>query len=569
MDSLFQLFLTRRRLIVCSYLTLICIVIVAVIGNITGKWDLAGLPDQPSFMVELFAIPLVLHWCALYSTGPLSDTGFWHALGQRINIGNWLRILVMFRWLFAVPALALQFIVQCFCLTMCYMVLAGCIGLNVIMEDKLVDGFLGQLSLTGNIFFVICFFSLLFFTILACTIDRLHALLYSHAIITVISFYTLVVLAITLHLQLIQFQSRHTIIFALLLLPAVQFTLSLGALIRLCLWRANHSLNMPKPSSLPEPISSFSGTRNLSSARVFATALLLVNYVAIDVSIEYANDMGKLQVARSLVATKALRELKKSKKNSIDQPPLGKLSRVQKSIQKPIFSSFDFLEYVVQHEIIRTDTIDKRIWQSIPFQSKTEEPEKELIDRLRILAQQLDIKEVENDNLYQLFYRLEKQLLENKQVSLPVVGIPVVAGKAAWLLSVINLLILILIRSRIRRVFVDSQFAREEPWLILDGRIGLERYAAYLWLLMIGVSVWITHLGLLMTLGAQISVQGGIATKYGGLLHVVIAMLIFALEVWVSYDTYLHLITLRRLRREESAIKPDQVKSLECNMDNV
>ena len=119
------------------------------------------------------------------------------------------------------------------------------------------------------------------------------------------------------------------------------------------------------------------------------------------------------------------------------------------------------------------------------------------------------------------------------------------------MLVITNLLALILIRSRIRRVFADHQYAREEPWLILDGRAGLERYAAYLWLVMLMASVWITHVGLLITLGAQIPAQGGVTTLFGDLLRLGAALPIFVLSVWVGHDTNRLLFTLRRLRREE------------------
>ena len=89
-----------------------------------------------------------------------------------------------------------------------------------------------------------------------------------------------------------------------------------------------------------------------------------------------------------------------------------------------------------------------------------------------------------------------RQLLYQRQLAVP--GINVVtfnSEKATWIVSILCFLVLVVVRNRIDGIFQDVGAGKEDPWLILDARLPVEKMIAAAWLAGIALSGWLANFG--------------------------------------------------------------------------
>jgi hypothetical protein len=189
--------------------------------------------------------------------------------------------------------------------------------------------------------------------------------------------------------------------------------------------------------------------------------------------------------------------------------------------------------------------------------------------RLLAIALRSGIDAGRKESFYQLFGRVQQKLLASrKQVSVPVVGLQVEAGYAAWALAGLTLVSLLLIRSRVRRVFLDPEFAIEQPWLVLDWRTGIERVAAVAWLLVVLIAPWVTNAALAVMLAVQISAAGAITSIPGDVLRISLMLSLLVLSAWTALLTVSDLHCLRTLRFRHLMVNPPLTQPEDALKDN-
>jgi hypothetical protein len=327
-----------------------------------------------------------------------------------------------------------------------------------------------------------------------------------------------------------------------LLVAWIVLLLNSGAALRLLFLRAR------MPDSSPEPPAArahrpVKGGVNLSSARVFAVVLLVVCYVAVNVAVEQTAQMGQIQGARQMFAAHYIAD---SQAQKSDTPNVGlPLYLGTPTIKKTILSDLFGPEVVTGVEVVQ---IDGERWRAVDPRLGSDVRQKAM-DRLLAIALGTGIDVKAKESFYQLFGRVQKKLLTGqKQVSVPLVGLQVDAGYAAWALAALTLVLLLLIRSRVRRVFLDPEFAIEQPWLVLDWHTRIERVAAVTWLLLVLIGPWVVSVALAVTLAVQISAEGAITSLPGDILRVSLMLSLLGLSACTALLTVLDLHCLRTLR---------------------
>ena len=145
-------------------------------------------------------------------------------------------------------------------------------------------------------------------------------------------------------------------------------------------------------------------------------------------------------------------------------------------------------------------------------------------------------------------YRLIDLELAGKEVSLPTVAIGVKSHTAMWWLTIAIVIFIILIRNRLRAAFRDPKYGREEPWLILDNCVGVERWLSGAWLISILVSPWIAGSMLLMTVYGQDLADGVRLPPALVLPRLVSLFLIPIIGGWIAATSVAMLLQLRRER---------------------
>jgi len=164
----------------------------------------------------------------------------------------------------------------------------------------------------------------------------------------------------------------------------------------------------------------------------------------------------------------------------------------------------------------------------------------------------LDVSTSTESNEYKRFYRQIEREFVTREVSLPTVAIGVSSLTAMWWLAAAIVGLLILVRSRVRFALRDPTFARSEPWLILDGSVGLERYLAKAWLWLVLLCPWVVGALLLMTVSGQ-AIADGISQSFAfAVIRIIGLISIPIVGGWVAASLVAVMIRLRRLRASYS-----------------
>jgi hypothetical protein len=173
--------------------------------------------------------------------------------------------------------------------------------------------------------------------------------------------------------------------------------------------------------------------------------------------------------------------------------------------------------------------------------------------RLRDIALELSIEP--KDDYHATFRAIEYELID-RRVDISGAGIALRSDLAPWLIALFNLGLLILIRNHVRRALDISDGEEEEPWLLLDGHVGLERVAALAWLAALVTAPWISSAALLMTLAARVHVDGSISTVAtdGALMASALALVIAG--GWVALTLTADIVSLRAERRSHLTSAP-------------
>jgi hypothetical protein len=147
----------------------------------------------------------------------------------------------------------------------------------------------------------------------------------------------------------------------------------------------------------------------------------------------------------------------------------------------------------------------------------------------------------------QTFAAVEEMLLR-QPVSIPSVGLGVESKEAIWVLVVSVIVLLVLLRSRVNACVDRSSPALEQPWLILDARSTIERFAAGCWLVAIGLSAWVANGSLIALVVSEKYAEGAIAEVPGRTFAALCILTLVGVGGWLSATCVSQLLRLRGLR---------------------
>lgn len=140
-----------------------------------------------------------------------------------------------------------------------------------------------------------------------------------------------------------------------------------------------------------------------------------------------------------------------------------------------------------------------------------------------------------------------RQILYQRQLTVP--GIDIVtfnSEKATWIVSILCFLVLVVVRNRIDGIFQDTGAGREDPWLILDARLPVEKAVAAAWLAGIALSGWLVNFGpILLTIDLERA--GEINSASLGVAIAAVLLLISG-SGWIGLKIVSDLLWLRKIR---------------------
>ncbi len=138
-----------------------------------------------------------------------------------------------------------------------------------------------------------------------------------------------------------------------------------------------------------------------------------------------------------------------------------------------------------------------------------------------------------------------------RRITVPGIGLEFGNGIAPWFIALTVIGLVVQIRNQVRRTLLDPEVALNEPWLILDGRRGLEKVGAAGWAFALLVAPWITNGCLVAVITAKGMADGWVmGAAQETIFHLCLATLILA-GGWSSITLSGELLRLRRLRLEK------------------
>lgn len=150
-----------------------------------------------------------------------------------------------------------------------------------------------------------------------------------------------------------------------------------------------------------------------------------------------------------------------------------------------------------------------------------------------------------------LYSKIEYGIGMNRKTTIPGLGIEFDRKWAGWMMSLVIIGFMVQIRNQTRRVRLDENCGFDEPWLLLDGRTGLEWWAAMGWLAALGFAPWIANGCLVAVFSQSMLTLGDVTSLRERLLVSFSFMALFLVGGRASFTVMMELLRLRRLRREK------------------
>ena len=142
-----------------------------------------------------------------------------------------------------------------------------------------------------------------------------------------------------------------------------------------------------------------------------------------------------------------------------------------------------------------------------------------------------------------------RQALYQRQLAVP--GIDVVTFNseiATWIASILCFLILVVVRNRVNGIFRDANVGNDEPWLILDARLPVEKAVSAAWLAGIALSGWLVNFGPIL---ASIDLErAGELNSLSLVFAIVAVLLLMSVSGWLSLKIVSDLLCIRKIRKK-------------------
>jgi hypothetical protein len=190
----------------------------------------------------------------------------------------------------------------------------------------------------------------------------------------------------------------------------------------------------------------------------------------------------------------------------------------------------------VGHLVTLSDLYGKKRWATLVPSDEEYLEKNKIYMTFKSVAFELGLVPEENLELHKLYLRIEQNLLGEK-INVPGTGFSFQKNLAIWVTAISVFFILVLIRNRIRQVDFNLNAELDEPWLILDYSVGLEKYIGICWLWLIIICPWIVNSGLFIRVVSQNACDGATFSLSIDLIYFSLIALLMTLSGWVSITT--------------------------------
>ncbi len=146
-----------------------------------------------------------------------------------------------------------------------------------------------------------------------------------------------------------------------------------------------------------------------------------------------------------------------------------------------------------------------------------------------------------------LYQEIEATLL-GASVTVPGTALAFQGTFVVWASAIVMLGLLVALRNRTELVLKDPEFGGGEPWIIVDGRNGLEKWAAGAWLIALLLAPWLMSGALVLAFTSQLIADGAATSLLKDAATAALILTILVVNGWLGLTCVSRILQLRRAR---------------------
>lgn len=283
-------------------------------------------------------------------------------------------------------------------------------------------------------------------------------------------------------------------------------------------------------------------TEYLSAARTTSLLVLLLVYVALDQSMSFYRSSQWLHDSRDAFAEAFALDL-------VNGGEVAGITAIEKHQTGVRSCTADTTTPVFRVTVVR---LDQRRWQSDQAWCTGKPTLEHLTGQVRRVARQLHLDVGAMPTMEEMFGEVEHKLIDER-VDIGALGFALRADLAPWVIGPIVVGLLALMRNNLRAVRNDREHALEEPWLVVDAGVGVERLIASLWLASIVAAPWVSGASILAAFASRVYADGSITTPLTDVTLVAVSLGVLVAGGWLALTVASDLLALRERRLDGSA----------------
>jgi hypothetical protein len=278
----------------------------------------------------------------------------------------------------------------------------------------------------------------------------------------------------------------------------------------------------PTPQSHKQPKSTDRKAdigKALTSASQLSVLALILLYLSVSQISSYASRVRELIQLREAFASDVLQQYAPTD-DALDNVPSVAWAN---NITISQYSGSDlFGELKDRHDhpykVAVEESLSREKWSARVWRSKYK------INRTLLIADREGVSYLATDSPISIYPKIEAQL-RAQSVALPDVGFSLDLSSFTIVAPFVIFAVLVLLSER-ARVVIDNFSPPDDPWVLLDGRTGLQGVLARLWLAAIAIGPWVLAVTVVEVLALLLRSKGdfetyaldGIASVYVGLI---------------------------------------------------
>ena len=288
---------------------------------------------------------------------------------------------------------------------------------------------------------------------------------------------------------------------------------------------------------------------SLKSARLYSLLFLLVAYIGINFAWAHHQRLSLLFEARQAVLKLVIAEKESEAPPSWRVPGLGEIE----------VTTTSFTDRSGNTKQVRRVYVRKRggkVW-AVSFTSRGAFGREERLGTLEEIAGEAGIVPPNDRGHISLYQEIETKLL-GATVTFPVTALAFQGTSVVWASAIVMLGLLVALRNRTELVLKDPELGGGEPWLIVDGRNGLEKWAARVWLAALLVAPWLVSGALVLAFTSQLIADGAATSLLKDTATMALILTLLVVNGWLGLTCVSRILQLRRARGQYTPVSEKQ-----------